>query len=212
MRALIISPFFAPRADAEAFCGGKFVQGLLDERLDPTVICCHQNITPAYKRDSSERWKPLEAVTVDIPNPTGLPLARRCWLGVKYQTTTWTGWTAAVVRKARELHLEKSFDLVVSRSNPWHAHLAGYWVASKLRIPWIMNLNDPWDFLPIPSDPAARALETPSLIDRLWRRRLLAQADIVSFPSEHLRNYVLRGTRRRAGLHIIPHIGAAGKA
>jgi len=212
MRALIISPFFPPRADAEAFCGGKFVQGLLDENVEPTVICCHQNITPAYRFDTSSCWKPLESVTVDIPNPAQLPLARRCWLGLRYQTTTWTGWTGAVVRTARELHLQRPFDFVVSRSNPWHAHLAGYWVASELRIPWIMNLNDPWDFSAFRSDRVSRSLEKHSLVDKLWRRRLLARANIITFPCERLRDYVLRGTRRRVGVHVIPHIGAASKA
>lgn len=210
MRVLIISPRFPPRADSEAFCGGKFVQGLIDADVETTVISCHNIHTP-YRSDPSARWNSLASVTVDVPNPPSPPLAVRCWLGLRHQTTAWTGWTAAVVSRARELHRQKPFDLVVSRSDPWHAHLAGYWVASGLGITWVANLDDPWDLSPFIFDEISRSESKQGPNEKLWRRRVLARATLVTFPCERLRDYSLQGFRR-SGVHIIPHIGAATKS
>ena len=206
MRALIISPLFPRRPDAEAFCGGKFVQGLIDAELEATVICSH-NMRPAFKRDMSACWDALEAGIVDVPNPL-LPLALRCWLGAKYQTTASTGWTAAVVAKAKELHYKRPFDLIVSRSHPWYAHVAGYWVASELGIPWIANFNDPWDPAPFLTRETARLAGKRGLDDNFWKRRVLSCATVVTFPCQRLRDYTLRGQHRRSQVHIVPHIGA----
>jgi hypothetical protein len=208
MRVLVISPIFPPRADSEAFCGGKFVQGLVDAGVQAAVICCH-NIMPAYRADASECWAPLERVTVDVPNPPTPPLAVRCRLGLKYRTTAWTGWTAAAVSKALELHRKSPFDLVVSRSYPWHAHVAGYWVASDLRIPWVANLNDPWDLSPFIADDASREDWKQDRNATRWRRRVLARADIVTFPCDRLRDYSLQDHPRPSQVHVVPHIGTA---
>ena len=38
------------RADSEAFCGGKFVQGLIDADVEPVVICCHTRTASSSRR------------------------------------------------------------------------------------------------------------------------------------------------------------------
>src|SRR5437867_1415240 len=145
MRVLVVSPHFPPQADSESFVGGKFVQALLDSGIDTVAISMSRTTHPAYPSDPSPRWHSLSAITIDVPASQRRPLLTRCRLGFRYQTIEWASWTAAVVTTARELHRRYPFDLVVSRSSPWHAHLAGYWVASTLDIPWLANLNDPWD-------------------------------------------------------------------
>ncbi len=68
MRLLIISPLFPPLADSEAFCGGKFVQGLIDAGSDPWVIYC-SNVRKPLRSDTSLFWNSLEARGIDVPSP-----------------------------------------------------------------------------------------------------------------------------------------------
>ncbi len=208
MNILIVSPVFAPRIDAEAFCGGKFAQALLPTNVDVSVICCHTGMQPPLLADGSRRWEPLRRVTVDVPNPARASLIARAWRGVRYQTTTWTGWTKAVIAKARELNNKKKFTLVVSRSYPWYAHIAGYWVSSDLGIPWIVNFNDPWDLSRFIVDPKARSEWKHGASEGFWRLRVLAKASAVTFPCERLRDYTLQGFRRKR-VEVIPHVGAS---
>jgi len=208
MRLLIISPVFVPLADSESFCGGKFAAALLDAGVDVTVICSH-SMSPRHRVDSSSRWKSLAPVTVDVPNPPAPPLGTRCRLGLRYRTTEWTAWTAAVVGKARELHRRAApFDAIISRSYPWQAHIPAYWVASELGIPWVANLNDPWNLGAFIPDPASRAGWELGWNARRWRHRVFSRADILTFPCERLRDFSLRDGPRRKNVHVIPHISA----
>lgn len=208
MRALVISPLFPPVADPEAFCGGKFVQGLIDSDIQPSVIYCH-NVRGGRRHDTSSRWTALEPLSIDIPNPKA-SIAARCWLGLKYQTTEWAAWTASAVSKARALGHQRSFDVLISRSVPWHAHVAGFWIASALRIPWLANLSDPWDASAFIHGKSAQANWKEGRNSRRWAARVLARADILTFPCERLRDYCLRDSPRQAGVHVIPHIGGVG--
>ena len=65
---------------------------------------------------------------------------------LRYQTIASARWVAAAVEAAERLHRVRPFDLVYSRSLPKEAHICGYWTARRLRLPWLANLNDPWDF------------------------------------------------------------------
>src|SRR6266545_4657348 len=103
MRPLVISPLFPPFADSESFCAGKFVQALIDAGGDPWVIYC-SNVRTPLRSDNSLSWNSLEARSVDVPIPKTFSLGARWWFALRYQTTGWARWTAAIVSKARELH------------------------------------------------------------------------------------------------------------
>src|SRR5262249_34050992 len=153
-------------------------------------------------------WKSLEPVSFDVLTRPGLSIVRRGWLGLRYHTTGWAVWIQAVVARARALHRQTPFDLVISRSLPNQAHLAGYWVASTLGIPWVANFNDPWALSPFVPSEAGRKDWTPTLSWRLWLRRVLRCADAVTFPCERLRDRCLQNTPHRK-VFIVPHIGIA---
>jgi glycosyltransferase involved in cell wall biosynthesis len=207
MRLLIVSPIFVPLADSESFCGGKFTAALLSAGVDVTVICC-RSMWPRHTVDTSPRWKSLASITVDVPNPPPPSLSTRCRLGLRYRTTEWTAWTAAVVAKAHQLHRMAPFDAVISRSYPWHAHMPAYSVASELGIPWVANLNDPWDLGAFITDPASRVGWELGWNARRWRHRVFARADILTFPCERLRDFSLRDSPGHRNVHVIPHVSA----
>jgi glycosyltransferase involved in cell wall biosynthesis len=208
MRVLVISPIFPPVSDAEAICAGKFVQALMDYGIAASVILS-TNARSSLRRDTSMLWKSVETVSFDVPNRPGAPVLLRGWLGLRYHTTSWAVWTQAAVAKARELDRQTPFDLVVSRSLPHHGHLAGYWVASALQIPWVANFNDPWDLSPFVSTESHRKEWTPDLNWKVWRRRIFARADALTFPCERLRDLCFHGSPRQANALIVPHIGTA---
>jgi glycosyltransferase involved in cell wall biosynthesis len=117
-----------------------------------------------------------------------------------------------VVSKAKELHRQAPFDLIISRSLPHHAHLAGYWAAAALRSPWVAMINDPWDFSPFVRVYAERQSWTPTLNWRIWWRRVVASADRLCFPCRRLRDFCLQGSARKSGISIVPHVGGIGRS
>lgn len=207
MRVLVISPLFPPSPNSEAICGGKFVLALMESGIKTSVIFS-SNVQTVSMFDESRMWEPLRDIAIDVPNQP-VSILKRCSLGIRYQSTSWVSWTHLVVSKARELHSRNRFDVVVSRSLPRHAHIAGYWVACTLKLPWVAVDNDPWDFsgfAPTKTlSPDWRM--TPNF--RFWRRRILAGADRLCFPCDRLRDFCFKGLRRTAGSLIVPHIGRA---
>jgi len=90
---------------------------------------------------------------------------------------------------------------------PWHAHLAGYWIARTLRLPWFAVSNDPLDLSQFVLDPAERAKIAPELNLRLWMPRLLKNPDLLIFPSTRLRDGMLRKIKRKGPTAVLPHVG-----
>jgi glycosyltransferase involved in cell wall biosynthesis len=210
MRVLIISPLFPPFANSEAYCGGKFVKVLIAAGAEAAVICSSNIYTPP-RFDTSTMWHSLARISIDVQASSPTPVLGRCWLGAKYQTTSWTHWTHRAVSRAEELHGKTPFDLIISRSMPGHAHVAGFWIASRLVIPWVAIANDPWDFSPFVAVEESRREMAPGLSSRFWWRRIVARADRLCFPSERLRDHCLKGMPRKSGIVILPHIGASSQ-
>jgi glycosyltransferase involved in cell wall biosynthesis len=211
MRLLIISPLFPPVANAEAFCGGLFVNALRSAGIDVEVIMS-SNALPHSGVDRSSCWQDLAPVVHDVPNPSRVDLATRARLSLRYQLPSWTAWTDAVVRAAAQLHRRSPFTAVMSRSLPSQAHYAGYWISRYLGIPWFANINDPLDFGPFVTDSAAKADWSASIGERLWHQRILRAADLITFPCERLRRHVVRSVQRPARNAVLPHVAIRGHA
>ena len=210
VRILVISPIFPPVADSEAHCSGKFVQALINSGVETRVILS-SDVRRPLRFDQSSMWNSIKHVSYDIPSSSSIPKWKGPWLALRYKSTAWPRWTSSIVLKAKELHGEAAFDMIISRSLPPQGHLAGYWVASALGLPWIAIVNDPWDFSPFVPE-VARQDSKPGLNWRIWWRRILSKADRICFPSERLRDHSLRGSHREEGALILPHIGAVRKS
>jgi hypothetical protein len=114
------------------------------------------------------------------------------------------------VQDARARHREKPFDVLYSRGLPNVAHLAGYWVARQLGLPWVANLNDPWDLEGahlLPQHRDQRPSTWRTRIQDRWLRTVMRTADLVTFPCARLRDYHLRLVPRTGPTAVIPHIG-----
>lgn len=206
LRILCISPIFVPFPDAEAFCAGKMVQALLQCGASVTVLSS-SNIRRGGHKDGSRMWHSMRDVTVDIPQVLQPNLLHSIVTASQFQTPFFARWVEKVVTAATQLHSANKFDLVYTRSLPMSAHIAGFWCARKLKLPWIANINDPWDicFFPGVDQPKLSAFMARAYI--FWLRRTLLNADLVTYPCQGLKDFHTKLSKLDHAAEIIPHIG-----
>ena len=142
---LCIIPLFAPAALAEAFCGTKMVQALMNRGASVTVLSSG-NLWSGVPADSSGIWESVRNVNVDVPVSARRNPLHAILTAPRFQTPFNGRWLTSVLRTAKRLDRERKFDLVYTRSLPMVSHIAGFWCARELKLPWIANINDPWGF------------------------------------------------------------------
>lgn len=209
-RVLCLSPFFAPLANAEAFCGGKVALQLLDAGIDLNVFAVNYTGHRKFSEDTSRLWSSLGQITTSIPPAAGKSKLLSIPFGLRYQTLEWSRWIGAVVALAQRHHEDHPFDVVYSRGLPNVAHVAGYWIQRAIRRPWVANFNDPWDLEGahlLPQDRHKRKWTLALQVSNWWLRRVMRTANVLTFPCARLRDYHLRLCRPRGEYHVVPHIG-----
>jgi glycosyltransferase involved in cell wall biosynthesis len=203
-RILCISPDFAPKQDSEAFCSTKFTNALAESGAEITVIVYEKAETNI---DRSAMWNSVRATVARIPPTLDKNPFASLASAIRHQTWLWARWTAETVRRAREFHRHSPFDVVYSRSLPMFGQIAGYWCAKALNLPWIANLNDPWDFHQFPVGTLDVDRKKNTGLSDFWMRRTLRYADVVTYPSDRLRNFQTAYSAIPHCSQIIPHVG-----
>jgi hypothetical protein len=189
-RILCLSPLFPPLANAEAFVGGKMVLALRELGCDVRVL--YDGGFPARENmpiDSSPAWDALRTVSEGLVAPARGRVRK---LAETMRYLALDGWVVEAVRRARELARERPFDLVYSRSVPKRAHVAGFWCARALGVPWAVGINDPWAFYYATEWEGAPVPRGRRLLSEMWLRRTLRAADVVTFPSRRLATFTAR--------------------
>jgi len=206
-RILCISPLFAPTADSEAFCATKMVQALLSCGVSVTVISSH-DIRRGGRNDSSRLWGSMRDVVVDVPQLLQPNLPSSIAAASRFQTPFFARWVGQVVETAKRLHRANKFDLVYTRSLPMVAHIAGFWCAKILHLPWVANINDPWEFnfFPGAAFPKISSFKTSAYL--FWLRRTLQTADLITYPCKGLQSFHSQLANFNHSAEIIPHIGS----
>jgi len=207
MRVLCISPVFVPVADSEALCSGKVVRALSARGVDTTVLAFE--LKSDVSLDHSRMWDSLKETTVRVPAPQGKQTLRAGLLSLRYRTASYGRWLDSAVDEVVRLHANKPFDLVYSRSLPMIAHVAAYWISRRLALPWVANINDPWDWHLFPESSYSEGNALQRIVSNYWLRKTLRTADLVTYPSDRLWRFHERvsGVRHAAG--VIPHIGVS---
>lgn len=205
-RILCISPLFPPAADAEAFCAGKLVLALRDAGCEIEVLYSG-NFCPGARQDDSGLWKSLSSCSHDVPIPAAASAWKSLGDAMQFGTLLLPRWVSAAVSMAAQLHRQKQFDLVYSRSLPMIAHVAGYHAARELQLPWVANLNDPWDFHFFPGSGFRDKLRIDRLLSGSWLRKTQKSASLVTYCSAWLRDFHTRITGLDHPTAVLPHIG-----
>ena len=105
------------------------------------------------------------------------------------------GWYEPALRAGERLLAAERFDLVLSTSPPRVTHMVASRLASRHRIPWVMDLRDPWH------DSGATPVAGTAMLTRLHRRlfsRYLPQAALIVTNTEPLRHYLERSLGQHA--------------
>lgn len=195
------------------------VQALRDDGHSVTVLSSN-TVWSGFPVDDSRMWDSMGEV-IDIPTPSQPNLLNSVVMASQFQTPFYSRWIGSVVSAAKSLHKATPFDLVYSRSVPSVAHMAGFWCARKLGLPWIANINDPWIFnfflerghtmgyaAPAETDtayPRLSALEARAQL--FWLRRTLKNADLITYPCRGLHDFHINLAGLDHAAEIIPHIG-----
>ena len=210
---LCISPYFVPFVGPEPFCGAKMVKALMDLGIDTRVIFIDKRYLQPfhphlkYGDDSSRIWESLTDIAVGVGKPrTPRNLFFLLLAAIRYRTKSYTHWIGGIVKQAKALHRDHSFDIVYSRSPHMLAHAAGYWCAKALNAVWIANINDPWD---VHFYPDRQRSVTPAhrLVSKYWLKKTLRSADLVTYPSKRLYDFHAKLAKINHNAAIIPHVG-----
>jgi glycosyltransferase involved in cell wall biosynthesis len=221
---LCIIPLFAPAALAEAFCGTKMVQALMNRGASVTVLSSG-NLWSGVPADSSGIWESVQKVIVDVPVSARRNPLHAILTAPRFQTPFNGRWLTSVIRTAKRLDRERKFDLVYTRSLPMVSHIAGFWCARELKLPWIANINDPWRFhffleearaigysVPAKTDAAYPKLSAFQRHEQLfWLKRTLRTADLVTYPCKGLHDFHTKLSGIDHAAEIIPHVGYSPK-
>ena len=145
------------------------VLALRDQGVDVTVI--HKDSSNLFAPDNSPRWEPLHSRAISVDQGPRQSFFSSLLGAFRFRTPAYARWIQPAIEKAVHLHQEKPFDLIYSRSLPFFAHVAGYWMKRKLNLPWIANVNDPWDLHLFPDDRAQRVSKLYAMGSNYWLRR-----------------------------------------
>jgi len=208
IRILYISVLFAPQRTAEAFCSAKFAKALLRSGADVTVMR-YPGMT--WEADESSEWQPLEEKVVKLPLASNKRSFQSLQMACRYRAPNYARWVGNVVREAAQLHRTRHFDLVYSRSLPMASHVAGYWCAKELNLPWIANVNDPWDLHLIPGAPL-KVSWSEACLSSYWMKKSFRFADLITYPSERLRDYHVAVSGVKHESLVVPHVGRRSAA
>jgi glycosyltransferase involved in cell wall biosynthesis len=95
---------------------------------------------------------------------------------------------------------------ICSRAMPFISHVAAWRVRKQIPLPWIAHFSDPWP--PVGYSDGHKY----SNLRLMWHRRVVAMADVITFPCERLARYceekqwAMSISRAKPKALILPHI------
>lgn len=213
-RILIFAPAFAPLANPEAIVNSKLALSFLNAGWEIEVIT--RNLGQEWKNynygsEWVEPWIRLKEITHILSYESGNKLHRlidTAWSGLRTQyAIPGCRWAVHAVDLALKMHRQKPFDLIMTRSLPDAAHLAGMLMSRKTGLPWIANWNDPsGDKHPLPYGKGPKA-NLGYFYERMLRE-VSQRASWHTFPSERMRNYIINylNIESKPNSSTIPHV------
>ena len=120
------------------------MRGLSTQGIDTIVLAFE--LKSDVNLDHSRMWEVLKDKTVRVSSSMERHVLRAGLFSIRFRTASYARWLKRAIDEAVRLHNDKPFDLVYSRSLPMIAHVAAFWLSRRLTLPWVANINDPWDW------------------------------------------------------------------
>lgn len=212
-KILIFAPVFAPLANPEAFSNSKLALAFLEEGWEVDIISRNLvgNIDYDYGSAWEEPWKALKKHTIELDYPLGNKIIRwseTIWAGLKMEHPIGgCRWAMHAYNQAMQLHVDRRYDVVISRALPDSAHLAAMVFAKKTGVPWVANWNDPTSKKMPPPYGLGSHADLGWAYNRLFKS-VVHKADWITFPSERQRKYICQylGNSCERKSSVIPHV------
>ena len=200
-----------PYTFSEALCNAKLVYALLQSGWEVDVIS-RVDDGHNYSTEWQEPWMCLKPHTYEMAYPLGNKITRtwdllRSTLQMGGYPLAGIRWARRAYQKAVELHKEKHYDVVFTRSPSDVPHIVGYKLKQRFGVRWIANWNDPsatiW-----PEPYTHHFSESKTKMLEKYAIQCLKAADVNTFPSQSLLDHFterfpfLRDRRTE----VIPHI------
>jgi glycosyltransferase involved in cell wall biosynthesis len=211
MKILFIATGFAPYSFSENIINSKLILAFLKAGWTVDVIS-RKDEGDAYSTNWDNEWKELQPLTHEIVYPTGNKWERfydtlisSLSMGIPLEGVRWAN---RAYKKALELHAKNNYDIVISRSPSDISHLPAYHFSQRTGVRWIANWNDPVAHIwPEPYTHKMSFLK--KTLFTIFTDKMIANAHVNSFPSEDLRDYFMRFSKKLNNTNsvIIPHIG-----
>lgn len=211
-RLLMITTGYLPYQFSENLCNAKFVYALQEVGYQVDVIS-RKDEGNTYDAEWNHQWSPLKEGTHIVSYNTGNRLQRAVdvlysglCMGANFRPGT--RWMRRAYQKALQLIGERDYAALLTRSPSDIPHFIGQKLKAKTGILWIANWNDPaLTIWPEPYRQQFASHKQKSL--EKGTARVLACADVNTFPSDSLRKHFIKHFPFLATTPtgIVPHIG-----
>lgn len=201
---------FAPYSFSENLVNSKLALAMQNRGWHVDIISAADE-GPVYSSTWTEPWLKLRNNTYEITNnsaSSSFLFFKRCLDSITMgHPLPYVRWARQAYRKGMELHENKPYDIILSRSISCVSHLPALAFHKKTGVPWIANWNDPPGFL----FPDPYHIKTNSFWKSIWSRYYRAVAEAATFntfPSERLANYMQKRLNcfPAEKTRIIPHL------
>ncbi|MBI2265629.1 MAG: glycosyltransferase [Armatimonadetes bacterium] len=181
---LVISYFFPPLLGSQAIQAGRMLRFLPELGWQVHVLA--GGIAPPYRSDTTLlEFLPGE-VTVQRIKTINLDPFFFFLPFLRFLPDPQVGWLWPARKGASRIPFQP--DVILSLSSPFTGHLAALSISRNLSLPWAAAFSDPWTNSPyVPNSPVSKVISSS------WERKVLSQADLLIFPADSLRDFVLSG-------------------
>lgn len=144
---VIVSYYFPPLGGAGTQRFAKFCKYLPEFGYRPIVVTSQESTAPSAPSADSGLLSDIhgETVIVRVPErpPVPLSLARRAAMALRFRVDM-EAWVARAFSHVRKAIVDYSAQALIVTASPYAAAALGPLMKRQFRIPWILDLRDPW--------------------------------------------------------------------
>lgn len=204
----MIAPSSYPVFGAEAIVNIKLLKAMTNSNEFEVDLISKKNKWSDYPSNTLEDLG-VKVKTLNIEEVDNSLSLETLWLHIKSliifgSVFKGSHWAVKALPKILSLISENKYDYVLTKNAP--SFLLGYYIKQKFGIKWLATWNDPYPIIKYPS-PYGRGCDAKlNLLDK-FQLRIMRFADMHIFPSERLKEYMLKylGISKKQTI-IIPHV------
>lgn len=204
-RILVIAPSSYPINIAESIVNAKLLKALYKSDKFEIDLVSQNHKFEHYPKESID----IDIKSINIVETTLKPDLESIYLhakaffhfGITFKGIHWAMKALPIVKK---LVKRNKYDYVLTKDSV--SYVLGYYLKKKYGMKWISTCNDPFPSNKYPM-PYGRGYDTPCNYHQKYAIKAIEHSDIIVFPSDRLRDYMLKYVNiEKEKTTIIPHV------